>query len=182
MFGCVLVQLGASGASHACDCSTGRKTDDGCGHGPANLACPLLLPNPPASALLALCYLQAYQELQTTDKAKDMREQQLLRSQMELAYKTGDRKTVGAQLHVLLRGSCGAVGGGAGLQGGWPQDGGLAVAGCLAVVGSTIQHAAGLPIARDAAGMLHAPPPRCTLLCVCVFVGTARPDARASIS
>ncbi|KAI7841757.1 hypothetical protein COHA_004623 [Chlorella ohadii] len=35
---------------------------------------------------------QAYQELQTTDKAKDMREQQLLRSQMELAYKTGDRK------------------------------------------------------------------------------------------
>ena len=37
---------------------------------------------------------QAYQELQTTDKAKDMREQQLLRSQMELAYKTGDRKTV----------------------------------------------------------------------------------------
>lgn len=35
---------------------------------------------------------QAYEELKTTDKAKDMREQQLLRSQMELAYKTGDRK------------------------------------------------------------------------------------------
>jgi flagellar motor protein MotB len=35
---------------------------------------------------------QAYEELRTTDKAKDMREQQMLRSQMELAYKTGDRK------------------------------------------------------------------------------------------
>jgi hypothetical protein len=35
---------------------------------------------------------QAYDELRTIDKAKDMREQQLLRSQMELAYKTGDRK------------------------------------------------------------------------------------------
>ncbi|EFN57120.1 hypothetical protein CHLNCDRAFT_143975 [Chlorella variabilis] len=35
---------------------------------------------------------KAYDELRTTDKAKDMREQQLLRSQMELAYKTGDRK------------------------------------------------------------------------------------------
>ncbi|PRW57929.1 RNA-binding 25 [Chlorella sorokiniana] len=44
---------------------------------------------------------QAYQELQTTDKAKDMREQQLLRSQMELAYKTGDRKTA-EKLAALL--------------------------------------------------------------------------------
>lgn len=34
---------------------------------------------------------QAYEELKTTDKAKDMREQQLLRSQLDLAYKTGDR-------------------------------------------------------------------------------------------
>lgn len=35
---------------------------------------------------------RAYNELRTTDKAKDMREQQMLRSQMELAYKTGDHK------------------------------------------------------------------------------------------
>ncbi|KAL4450751.1 hypothetical protein ABPG77_001107 [Micractinium sp. CCAP 211/92] len=34
---------------------------------------------------------QAYEELKTTDKAKDMREQQLLRSQLDLAYKMGDR-------------------------------------------------------------------------------------------
>jgi hypothetical protein len=38
------------------------------------------------------CVPQAYNELRTTDKAKDMREQQMLRSQMELAYKTGDHK------------------------------------------------------------------------------------------
>lgn len=68
----------------------------------ANLACSLLPAQPtcvrPACSLL----VQAYQELQTTDKAKDMREQQLLRSQMELAYKTGDRKTVGGKRHVLF--------------------------------------------------------------------------------
>ena len=49
---------------------------------------------------LPLC-LQAYEELKTTDKAKDMREQQLLLSQMQLAYKTGDREKVG-WVFVLL--------------------------------------------------------------------------------
>lgn len=33
---------------------------------------------------------QAYAELQATDKAKDMKEQELLRRQMQIAYKTGD--------------------------------------------------------------------------------------------
>ena len=36
--------------------------------------------------------LQAYDELKTTNKAKDMREQELLRAQMMLAYRTGDTK------------------------------------------------------------------------------------------
>lgn len=34
---------------------------------------------------------RAYEELKTTDKAQDMREQQMLRAQMTLAYQTGDR-------------------------------------------------------------------------------------------
>ncbi|PSC69161.1 RNA-binding 25 [Micractinium conductrix] len=44
---------------------------------------------------------QAYEELKTTDKAKDMREQQMMRQKMELAYKTGDRATA-EKLQKLL--------------------------------------------------------------------------------
>jgi hypothetical protein len=34
----------------------------------------------------------AYEELQTTDKAQAMREQELMRAKMALAYRTGDQK------------------------------------------------------------------------------------------
>lgn len=53
--------------------------------------CPAPTPPTPPKPLPPPPLPQAYEELKTTDKAKDMREQQLLRSQLDLAYKTGDR-------------------------------------------------------------------------------------------
>lgn len=47
---------------------------------------------------------EAYDELKKTDKAKDMREQDMLRLQMQTAYKTGDLATAQKIMQRLLPG------------------------------------------------------------------------------